>query len=235
MSKHFCCCIPVRAAVFFFSFLSLLVSGASAALAWFILFQIDHDKQIGDVDFGSVNNKGRIAFIVAGSVFTLVTLISFFGFLGAVLRKRRFVKLYSFFTWFIFLLSCAASGFYFYAVFSGKNIFNGCTVKDSSGVEHECRLTLPTWQKVVVTIVVLITLFIHGYIAIVIGRYVEQLYDEHQEHKLGEYKLARNVNASSSTYEPTYYPPTAQDQQHNHNNAGGYAYADPAHSFGNRA
>lgn len=74
-------------------------------------------------------------------------------------------------------------------------------------------------------------------IAIVIGRYVEQLYDEHDEHKFGSYKLAKNVGNSSSTYEPTYYPPTAQDQHHGLLNASTtqYPYTDSAHAFGARA
>lgn len=73
-------------------------------------------------------------------------------------------------------------------------------------------------------------------IAIVIGRYVEQLYDEHDEHKFGEYKLARNVG-KASTYEPTYYPSTAQDNQGLLNAPGGssYPYTDSAHAFGSRA
>jgi len=235
MSKHFCCCIPVRVAVFFFSFLSLLASGASAALAWFVVYEIDNDKQVGDVNFGSINNKGKIAFIVAGAVFTVVALISLFGFIGAIARKRRFVKAYSYFTWVTFLITCAAAGFFLYAVFSGKNIFNGCQITDSDGTVHECKLSLPVWQKIVSAAVVGATLIIQLYIAIVIGRYVEQLYDEHDEHKFGEYKLAKNVGASSSTYEPTYYPPTAQDQHQGLLNAGGaYPYADSAHAFGNK-
>lgn len=74
-------------------------------------------------------------------------------------------------------------------------------------------------------------------IAVVIGRYVEQLYDEHSEYKHGEYKLAKNVGASASTYEPTYYPPTAQDNQGLlHGPASGaYPYTDSAHAFGGRA
>ncbi|THH26727.1 hypothetical protein EUX98_g7466 [Antrodiella citrinella] len=237
MSKHFCCCIPVRAAVFFFSLLSLLAAGASAALAWIVVFDIDNKKVVGDVNFGNINNKGKIAFIVAGSIFTLVALISLFGFVGAIARKRRFVKAYSYLTWVTFLISCAASGFWLYALFSGKNIFNGCEITDLDGTVHECSLNVPTWEKAVGAAVTAVFLIIELYIAIVIGRYVEQLYDEHDEHNFGEYKLARNVGASGSTYEPTYYPPTAQDQHQGLLNAptgGAYAYTDSTHAFGNK-
>lgn len=37
MSKHFCCCIPVRAGVFFFSLLQFLYSAGIAGIFWFLL------------------------------------------------------------------------------------------------------------------------------------------------------------------------------------------------------
>ena len=71
-------------------------------------------------------------------------------------------------------------------------------------------------------------------IAIVIRRYVDQLEDEHDYSH--EYKLAKNKH-NASTYEPTYYPPTAQDpaaaQGLLHGNNAHYPYSDAAHSFGN--
>ena len=39
MSKHFCCCIPVRAGVFFFSLLSFLGAGISAGFGWYLVFR----------------------------------------------------------------------------------------------------------------------------------------------------------------------------------------------------
>lgn len=42
--------------------------------------EIENGRQIGDFNFGSINTKGKIAFIVAGSVFTVAALISLFGY-----------------------------------------------------------------------------------------------------------------------------------------------------------
>lgn len=69
-------------------------------------------------------------------------------------------------------------------------------------------------------------------IASVIGKYVDQLYDEDYSH---EYKLAKPTNAS--TYTPSYYPPQAQDAHQGLLNPGSapYPYTDQAHSFGNTA
>lgn len=106
MSKHFCCCIPVRAAVFFFSLLSFLASGLTAALGWYLVFReslihfivvcisthlilvIDSDhleeaeKNLSDQDkktLDAVAHKYKWAFIVAAAVFTVIALMSFFG------------------------------------------------------------------------------------------------------------------------------------------------------------
>ncbi|KAJ3486632.1 hypothetical protein NLI96_g4109 [Meripilus lineatus] len=214
-----------------------LSSASSACVATYDFLlsattEINADKTIGGVDFGSVSNTGKIAFIVAGSVFTLVALISLFGFVGAVLRKRRFVKAYSYLTWVVFFISMAASGFYFYAVFSGKNLFPGCQFTDNNGVTRDCTLSLPLGQKIGTVVAVVIQLLIQLYIAVVIRRYVDQL-EEERDYK-HQYKLAKHSGQNSSTYTPSYYPPTAQDSHQGllHNTAGAYPYSDASHSFG---
>ena len=66
-------------------------------------------------------------------------------------------------------------------------------------------------------------------VASIIGRYKDQLYEERDyDH---EYKLAKAQGGS--TYQPTFYPSTVQDQQGLLNPAqGAYPYSDAAHSFG---
>lgn len=66
-------------------------------------------------------------------------------------------------------------------------------------------------------------------IASVIGRYVDQLYEEASWS--GEYKLAKPAGAS--TYQPTYYPPQAQEaHQGLLNPSGNYPYSDSHNAFG---
>ncbi len=108
MSKHFCCCIPVRFAVFFFSLLSFLAAGASAALGWFIVYRefatalftresVVHtylpavintnqlekaETNLNDAQkktFEDLVHKYKAGFIVAALIFTLIALMSFFG------------------------------------------------------------------------------------------------------------------------------------------------------------
>ncbi|KAI0782731.1 hypothetical protein C8Q75DRAFT_811489 [Abortiporus biennis] len=229
MSRHFCCCIPVRVAVFVLSLASLIFGGLCSVAIWIIVHDIETGKTIGDVDLSKIDNKGKIVFIVAGVITTIITLISLFGFIGAVIRNRKFVKIYSFMTWLVFLFYCAAAGFFFYGIFSGKNLFPGCEVTNiETNVTTDCTIKLPLWQKIVSVACVIVSLFLSLYIAIVIGRYGHQLEDEEWKH---DYKLAKNAN-NNTTYTPTYYPPTAQEQGLLAP-TGHYPYSDAAHSFGN--
>jgi len=228
MSKHCCCCIPVRFGVFFFSLITFLLNGAGAGIAWAIVYNIEKGTQIDDFDFGKIDNTTKIILIVAASIYTLLALVSLGGLFGAIFRKRGLVKTYSIFTWIMFLFYVASTGMVLYCVYSGKTIGNGCTITDKS---DNCRFNYPTWQKVVITVVDVFFIFVHLYIALVIGRYVDQLYEE-KEWK--EYKLATSAN--NSTYTPSYYPSTVQEtHQGLLNPSGQYPYTDAAHSFGNKA
>ncbi|PSS08929.1 hypothetical protein PHLCEN_2v3419 [Hermanssonia centrifuga] len=195
--------------------------------------EIEAKKTLNNVNYGDIDTKGKIIVIVAGVLFTIAALISFAGFIGSVVRNRRMVKAYSVFTWIFFLINCAGVGFFLFFAYSGKALFNGCEVKDENGVEHDCTLDLKLWQKIVYTIIALVDLLLLSYIASVIGRYVDQLYEERDYSH--EYKIAKE--SSNSTYQPTYYPPQVQDSHQGLLNPapGQYPYSDAAHSFGNNA
>ena len=138
-------------------------------------------KTINNVDFGNATKAQRIATSIAGGIFSLIALISFLGyvpclpryvspsillttdvdsFIGACFRKYALVKLYSASTWILVFASAAASGFFYYFAYSGKDVFNGCEVKDQQGQEHECRIILKTWQKILFTIITVVLLLI---------------------------------------------------------------------------
>lgn len=232
MSKHFCCCIPVRFGVFLFSALSFVGSAFLALVLWAIFAAIVEHKTVNNIDFGTAKTGLKIGVAVAAGIYSVVAFIALLGFIGSIFRSRKLVKIYSSTTWFLVLLTAAASGVFYYFAYSGKEFFNGCEIPDGNGGEHECRIVLKTWQKVVYTIVSVIVLLFYCYVASVIGRYVDQLESERVYDD--EYKLAKQTN--SSTYAPTYYPPQAQEtQQGLLNPQHSYPYTDEAHRFGSHA
>ncbi|KAH9925831.1 uncharacterized protein B0H18DRAFT_1008608 [Fomitopsis serialis] len=211
MSRHFCCCIPVRAGVFLFSLLSFLSAGFLAAIAWFgvhlILTKAD--------GYTNVPKRTEIILIVVGSIFTLMALTSFFGFIGSITRNRRFVKSYSFMSIFLFIGSLVSAALFLYTLYSEKNITTSCIVNENGAVKiDDCDTHVSTAGKIVATVIVAVEILVHLYIVVVIRRYVEQLEDE-SDFWQGPYKLTSTDVNQGLMQSKAPYP-----------------YSDAAHSYG---
>ncbi|RPD65501.1 hypothetical protein L226DRAFT_530917 [Lentinus tigrinus ALCF2SS1-7] len=224
MSKHFCCCIPVRFAVFFFSLLSFLAAGASAALGWFIVYLIntnqldkaetnlsDDQKKV----FEDFVHKYKWGFIVAALIFTFICLMSFFGFIGSIVRNRRMVKAYSYMTILIFVLGSVATGFVLYLTWSERSF---CTTID--GTKTCIQSNLNTGSKIGFTIGSVIQWLIDLYIVVAIRRYYEQL-EEEREYR-HDFRLKPT---SGGTYEAKEGLMTQ----------GHYPYSDNTNAFGSNS
>ncbi|PCH38990.1 hypothetical protein WOLCODRAFT_141041 [Wolfiporia cocos MD-104 SS10] len=213
MSRHFCCCIPVRAGVFLFSLLSFLLTGLLAAVTWFIVHQID----IKAANYTNYTKENKIIIIVLAVIFTIMALASFFGFIGSITANRRFVKAYSTMSWILFLLSLASAGLFLYQIYTQKNITEDCIDKDGNGniTVDKCTTHVSTGVKIAATIIVIAEVFTHLYIVTVISRYVEQLDD--QGAWQGQYKLTTtDVNQGLLN---TTAPYPYSEQQHSYGNA----------------
>jgi len=195
--RHFCCCIPVRAAVFIFSLLSLLASGLAAGAFFWFVHAIDTRPDLLNDSQVKITSGARIGIIVAGVIFAIIAIISLFGFVGSVIRNRRMVKTYSVLVWLCFLFSLALTGFTFYLVFSKSSLLR-CYDKDLK--ETACNSVLTTGKKAGFVISNVVALFIQLYICVVIRRYVEQLEDEQA------YKNDFGLNKQNARNTTAYYP-----------------------------
>ncbi|KZT70585.1 hypothetical protein DAEQUDRAFT_764467 [Daedalea quercina L-15889] len=213
MSRHFCCCIPVRAGVFLFSLLSFLLSGFVSAIAWYAVHLVV-TKADG---YENVPKRSEIILIVVAAISTIMALTSFFGFIGSITRNRRFVKSYSVMSIFLFLGSLVTAGLFLYTVYTEKNVTTSCINTDSNGkvTIDDCDTHLSTAGKIVVTVIVVVEILVHLYIVAIIRRYVEQLEGEADMWQ-GPYKLtSTDVNQGLMQTKPPY------------------PYADPHHGYGN--
>jgi hypothetical protein len=193
--RHFCCCIPVRAAVFISSLLSLIGSALGAGAFFWLVHTVDTKPDVLKDNKVTVTSGARIGLIVAGVILAIIALISLFGFVGSVIRNRRMVKTYSILVWMGFFSSLALTAFAFYLVFSKSTLIE-CV--NSNGEEVACSSIFSTGRKVGFVIVNIIGLFFHLYVCVVIRRYVDQLEDE-QAYK-NEFGLNHNKKNTS------YYP-----------------------------
>jgi len=192
--RHFCCCIPVRAAVFISSLLSLLGSGLGAGAFFWLVHTIDTRPDLLNDNQVKITSGARIGLIVAGVILAIIAIISLFGFIGSVIRNRRMVKTYSVLVWLGFFSSLVLTGFAFYLVFSKSTLIE-CF--DGSGNEIPCSSIFTTGRKVGFVISNVIGLLFHLYVCVVIRRYVEQLEDEQA------YKSDFGLNKKNN---PSYYP-----------------------------
>jgi len=192
--RYFCCCIPVRAAVFITSLLSLIASGLAAGALFWLVHAIDTQPDLLENSEVKITSGARIGVIIAGVVLALIAVISLFGFIGSVIRNRRMVKTYSILVWICFFFSLALTGFTFYLVFA-KSSFVQCVDKDLN--EIPCSTLFSGGRKAGLVVSSVFGLIIQLYICIVIKRYVEQLEDEQA------YKNDFGLNKKNNT---SYYP-----------------------------
>ncbi|CCM01771.1 uncharacterized protein FIBRA_03838 [Fibroporia radiculosa] len=213
MSKHFCCCIPVRAGVFIFSLLSFLATGIVAGASWYIL----HEILIKATNWTNVSEHTKIIVAVVASIFTIMSIVSLFGWFGAISANRRWVKGYSFMSWIVFFLYLGSSALLLYAVFSEKELTGDCVNVDENGNVNvdNCTEHLTTGAKIALTVLVAFGILAHFYVVLIINRYVQQL-DEDGNAWQGPYKLT-----------------TTDMNQGLLNTQASYPYSEPQHSYGN--
>jgi len=191
--KYFCCCIPVRVAVFITSLLSLVGSALAAGAFFWFVHAIDTRPDLLDNSQVKINSGARIGIIIAGVILSIIAIISLFGFIGSVVRNRRMVKAYSALVWICFLFSLALTGFTFYLVFSKSSLIQ---CYDNDLKEVPCSTVFNSGRKIGFVIGNVFGLLIQLYICIVIRRYVEQLEEEQA------YKNDFGLNKKQTSYYP---------------------------------
>jgi len=239
MSKHFCCCLPVRFGVFILSFLTLLSSAGTAFALWWILV---NGSKNGLVLEGGV----KTGLIVAGVVWTLFALFGLFGFIGAIIRNRALVKTYSFFLW-IQLLVGLAIGITFIVAFFKQSfrstLINACADRlaelQTSALPNLTTQTLQQRQdacgnvfnqgRIGFIVSCSVSLLLNLYACIIVHRYSHQLTEEQQfkgnRHAMGQTYAAKD--APQGYYAHTPLTNVAGSQGHYE-----YPYAQKQHGFG---
>jgi len=240
MSKHFCCCIPVRFGVFILSLLTLLSSAGTAFAIWWIL---GYGPQRGLILEGGV----KTGFIIAGAVWTVFALFGLFGFIGAIIRNRGLVKTYSFFLWIQLLLTLAMGVFFTVAFFKDdfrSTLINECTkhlteLQDTFPVGSTDRQTPQQLQdacssvfyrsRIGVIISFCLTFFVNLYCCIIVHRYGAQLTEEQgykgSSHTMGQTHAGRDAPQG-------YYPHTPMTNVVGRQGHYEYPYAQKEHGFG---
>jgi len=238
MSKHFCCCLPVRFGVFILSLLTLLGSAGTAFVIWWLL---ENGPQHGLTLEGGV----KTGLIIAGVVYIVFALISLSGFIGAIIRNRGLVKTYSVFLWVQLLLTLAMGVFFVIALTKDSlrsTLINTCiqrltelqdsTVNAASAarqtpeqIQASCS-GIFNQSRVGFLVTFGISFLLNLYCCIVVHRYGAQLTEEQQfrgaSHAMGQTYATKDAPQG-------YYPHTPLSTVEGGH---GYPYAQKEHGFG---
>ncbi|CAE6514606.1 unnamed protein product [Rhizoctonia solani] len=236
-TRHFCCCLPVRLGVFVLSFGSIIAAGAYAATIWYAIYMAKYQKQ------ANLDKPQEVAFVVAGSIYSFLFVLSIFGFIGATLRKRSFVSAYAQALWYMVGFQLASGAFFIYTLYRQKEVNIQKCIDELSATNpladldfrKTCSVATTTW-KVIYIILFVISLLLHGYAALIVSRYVEQLSAEQSyRHTHKSTSAAFSTPGSGAAYYP--HQPLGQSTDnltHDHDGKNDYPYAAPQNSFGHQ-
>ncbi|KAF8602121.1 hypothetical protein BDV93DRAFT_524310 [Ceratobasidium sp. AG-I] len=243
LTRHFCCCLPVRLGVFVLSLFSLLGGGIYAAAVWYAYYHSQRDDTL------TLTTAQKVAFIVVGVVYSIGAIAALLGLIGAIGRKRALVATYSTFMWFHLAAQVAVSAFFIYALFQNSDqLVSQCKeqvtkVNDAGKAadpnfqnvnpDDACQV-FTKWGRTGAIIALVVTLFIELYCCFIVSRYVSQLTDEQSFRAVNRHSHAEaNVGRKSGYYphEPLHAGTELLGKDaHGHD----YPYAQPQHSFGHK-
>jgi hypothetical protein len=170
-SRKFCCCLPVRFGVFV---LSILAMAGGAFVAAYGYIQIARQNKY------PLTRDDRIALWIQSVMFTFLSLLAVFGFLGALTKNRRMVSNFAIGVAIHLGFSVAAGIYALVSLFKQdpQIAIDNCMNSGADGVTIDgCRSAISIMKGVMVGVYVC-TWLIQLYAYFVVERYVDQLDDE---------------------------------------------------------
>ncbi|RDB26774.1 hypothetical protein Hypma_005290 [Hypsizygus marmoreus] len=222
-SRTFCCCIPVRFGVFILSLVGVIGSILCCAAGWVQVTRLRNNPvppPTADV----------VAIWLHSSLFTLLAILSLFGFIGCLIKSRNSVRAYSFGLILFLGLSIASGAYALHTLFTSDPlvVINSCINTPGANLTWDaCKANIKVYKGISVTLYILMwLLMIYAYV--IVDNYVEQLDDEMAATETRQMINAISqpqVNVAVPTYASFGNPP---------NTANGYTFAHHNQSYGHR-
>ncbi|KAG6849565.1 hypothetical protein H0H93_007346, partial [Arthromyces matolae] len=145
----------------------------------------------------------RAAFVVTGLVETLLFVVSCLGFVGAIVRKQLFLRIYAYFLYVHFVLNIGVAAYLLYVVahFSANATAKACqSTIENEQAKSQCTGLLKVATGVYVTVTTLV-LLIELYVALVVTRYLNQIRNEKQDAHLYNEEAFELMPKTKARYE----------------------------------
>jgi len=173
-SRKFCCCLPVRLGVFILTILGIALGGFASYSGWSQIFAKDYP----------LSRRELIILYIATGIYTLGALISLFGLIGAVLRRRRLISLFTMALAAHVVFTILVGSFQLYNLFNRDRETNisRCIQKADSRIDPDvtrrvCEKAFSVLKGATIGAFVVVIL-IEIYACIICNNYAEQLQDE---------------------------------------------------------
>jgi len=226
MVAKFLCCLPLRLGVLVISFLLFLISGAAAALMWMILHFINNDE----IHLDELPKDFKTVVIVLGAVYTFSTVLCVLGLLGAIFRKKGFVRLFYVLLCALLAIETAANVVAIVTYYRTRhNPLQQClNGGDDRFTKNFCDFAnnLKNSSQAVIWVTAIVPLIIIGYACYIVSNYIKRL----ERQKAEEFRF-------KGVYEPVGLPAPVKDESTVPLTVPEttYPYADATHSFGHHA
>jgi hypothetical protein len=171
-TRTFCCCLPVRFGVFLLSIIGVIVGGLLSVGGW---------VQVSNLAQQALSTRDQAALYIQTVLFTLLTVVSIVGFIGAALRRRTLLNIYWIALTLHLIISIASGIFTIYSMFNEdvSSVFSqqcaDAAVADASS--EFCGNGMTVVKGILIAFYV-ITWLVQLYACIIVANYVDQLDEE---------------------------------------------------------
>ncbi|PPQ99958.1 hypothetical protein CVT24_009537 [Panaeolus cyanescens] len=219
-SRKFCCCLPVRFGVFILALLSMAGGSFVAATGWIRITQL---AQL------PLPKADEIALWIQTIMFSILALLSVFGFIGAMVKNRSWVSAFATAMAIHLGLSVAAGIFALISLFrqDDQPAIDKCTNGDTESLIVEgCKKGIQVMKGVMVAVYVLVWL-VQLYAYFIVERYADQLDEEESANNVVVIPRAMANSAAPpvTTYNTTY-------NSYNPSGTSPYPFNEPRQAFG---
>jgi len=169
-SRKFCCFLPVRLGVFVLSLLAIVGGSFTAAAGWI---------QVSQLQQNPLDTDDTIALWIHSAMFTILALVSVFGFIGAIIKNRRMISSFAVALAIHLGFSIASGIFTLYSLFKQDSsaAITQCLSASTDATADGCKSGIAIMKGLMVAVYV-VTWLIQLYFYFIVERYVDQLDDE---------------------------------------------------------
>jgi len=188
-TRTFCCCLPVRFGVFILSILGVLAGGVLSIGAW---MAVAHIASV------PLSQQDTIALYISAVLFTLLGVVSVFGFIGACIRNASLVSLYGTMLVGHLIFGIIAGIFSIYSLFhqDASDLSSQCDNAAANDVTSQLCGNGMTTVKGIIIAGLVISWLIQLYACLIVYNYADQV----DEEKAAEYLSQKDqMTRSNST------------------------------------